>query len=283
MIATSLMAQTSGEIIYTTTINIHAQLRGPRAEQMKQMLPETQSFQQILQFTDTETLFQKYENEEVVDEVEIDDQRARRFMMRMMGAGDGDLYYTNLEEERVVQQRDFLGKMFLIDDEFEELQWKFTGEQKTIKGYVCQKAELVIPEDTTNARPPQKEGDNKDENAQGDRGDRNNRGGRGSRGFRGPKSVVAWFTPQIPVAAGPMQYAQLPGMVLRLEIDGNSNVITAETITLKELADDAIEVPKKGKKVTREEFKTIVQEKIEEMRKERGGRGGGRMIIRNEK
>lgn len=288
-----MFAQTEGEIIYTTTINIHKQLKGDRAEELKKMLPETQSFKQILYFTESATLFKKHEEKTDVKEEDLEGGRGRRMMMRMAGGGQNDQMYVDLEEETVVQKTDFLGKTFLISDDIEERKWKLTKETKKINGYLCYKAIMQIEKKEGKKPKPKakvegetetedkgdesgKKDDAKKEEAKKDDEPQEGRRRRGRRGGwnRGPKSVVAWYTPSIPVAGGPSNFTQLPGMVIQVEIDGTNRVITAEKITLKELEKDAIKKPKKGKKVTREEYRKIVKEKMDEMRKERGGRGG---------
>jgi GLPGLI family protein len=108
-----------------------------------------------------------------------------------------------------------------------------TTEQKKIGGYSCMKAEL---KDTS-------------------------------------RTVVAWFTPQIPVSIGPGGFGQLPGMILEVDIDEGQQVITATVVEMKKLNADKIVKPTKGKEVTREEFEKISEEKMKEMEEEMGGSG----------
>ncbi len=280
LLTTVLIAQTadqvttSGEVTYTTKVNIHKMLKGDRSERMKKMLPEFKTIKQVLYFSETETFFKKMKVKEDVVEGDLEGGRGSRFM-RMMGGSDNDIYYTNLDDETITEQKDFLGKTFLISDEIEPMNWKLSGEQKTINGYVCQKATLVIPKKKEEA--PKKE--NKAKKDKKGKKAKKEAEGRGKRRNRGPKNVVAWFTSQIPVSAGPSKFAQLPGLVVQVEIDGGNTTIIAENISLKNLEKGTIKAPKKGKKVTRAEFKKIQKEKFEEMRKSRGGHGkGGRMF-----
>ncbi|MGB0983790.1 MAG: GLPGLI family protein, partial [Saprospiraceae bacterium] len=245
-------AQMEGEVIYVTTINIHKQLDergGRRAENMKKMLPKTQQIKQVLYFNETESLFKKFVEEKDVDEADIEENRNVNFMMRMMGGGDEDESYTNHDEGTILQKRDFLGKTFLITGEQEERKWKLTGETKKINGYQCMKAELQIEQ------PQKKEKKEKKgkEEKKGEEAKKDDRGSRG-RGFRKPKNIVAWFTTQIPVSVGPKGFDQLPGLVIQVEIGGQDNLITAETINLKSLEKGTIKKPKGGKEVTQEEY-----------------------------
>lgn len=264
-LAVASFAQMEGEVIYVTTVNIHKQLDergGRRAEDLKKTLPKTQKVKQILYFNETESLFKKLIEEKDLAEADVEEDRSARFLRRMMGGDDGDESYTNHDEGTTVQKRDFLGKTFLITGEQEDRKWKLTGETKTINGYQCMKAELQI--DTTQRKDDERGDEKKDE--------KDNR----RRARPAPKSVVAWFTTQIPVSVGPRNFDQLPGLIIQVEIGGEDNMITAETINLKALDKDIIKKPKGGKEVTDEEYKKIVKEKMDEMRKERGGQGGGR-------
>ena len=244
-----------GEVTYLTTINLHKRIRGDRAEEIKKMVPEFQKMKSVLYFTETEMLYHKLEEE--VDVKEEDLQQGRGgFRMRMMGGSADDRFYTNIDEEIVAEKTDFMGKTFLIEGDMKMRQWKLTGEQKTILGYACQKAELVIKVDTTAK---------KEEEGRGRR-----------RGPREPRAVTAWFTTEIPVAGGPRNYHQLPGMVLEVDIDNGNQIILAEAVSLKKLEASTIEKPTEGKKVTREEYRKIQKEKMEEMRKEYGGKGKGK-------
>ena len=134
-----------------------------------------------------------------------------------------------------------MDKLFLVNTDLRTLKWKITGEQDTVAGYTCMKA--VLQNDTNN--------------------------------------VVAWFTPQIPVSAGPKDYGQLPGLVLKLDIRNGKHVYRASSVDLKPLQSDAIVIPTKGKEVTDEEFKQLRRDKMKEMGfgDGHGGHGGDNIQI----
>lgn len=118
-------------------------------------------------------------------------------------------------------------------------QWKLTGNQKMILDFPCQEAVLV---------------------------DAN-------------KKVVAWFTPAIPVSAGPSNYGGLPGLILAVDSEEGKLTISASSVDFSALADNVLVEPKKGKKTTREEFNKINEEKMKEMGAEHG-KDGHQMMIR---
>lgn len=85
--------------------------------------------------------------------------------------------------------------------------------------------------------------------------------------------IIAWFSPQIPIPNGPDRYGNLPGMILKLEIPQLNRVITAKEVSFEEVQDEIV-APKKGKKISDEEFEKIRAEKLAEMRAQYGGKGG---------
>ena len=146
--------------------------------------------------------------------------------------------YINFTDKIKIEQREFMTRTFLITGALEQGNWKLTGNQKMIMEYPCQEATRIAENDT----------------------------------------VSAWFTPAIPVSAGPGNYVNLPGLVLEVNINNGNQIILAQNIDLKEIDNDLITQPKKGKKISQAEFDKIVEEKMKEM----GGavRGGNQAIIR---
>ncbi len=82
----------------------------------------------------------------------------------------------------------------------------------------------------------------------------------------------AWFTPEISVPAGPGE-GGLPGLILVLNIDDGQRSYVAKELSLEAREEGTIKPPKKGKKVSQEEFDKIVAEKMEEMEASSGGNG----------
>jgi len=144
-----------------------------------------------------------------------------------------DQVYTDFKQKKVVEQRDFMSRMFLIEKPFEAPKWKLTGGQKTILGYVCQEA---VIEDSLG-------------------------------------SIKVWFTPQINLPAGPGVFNGFPGMVLGIEADNGNLILMATQIDLSPLPEGTIAKPTEGKKITEEKFRAMVDEKTREMQEQYGGDG----------
>jgi len=79
-------------------------------------------------------------------------------------------------------------------------------------------------------------------------------------------TVTAWFAPQIPVPAGPAEYYGLPGVVLAVERLGET-VLLATSIDLTPPPTELLVRPEAGKKTSPEAFEQIVEEKVEEFKK----------------
>ena len=147
--------------------------------------------------------------------------------------------FTDLKNRKQIEQREFMTRMFLIESDMNASPWKFTGNEKDILGYTCQEA--VLEKDST--------------------------------------KTVAWFTPAIPIPFGPGNYNNLPGLVLAVDIDNGQRVLTALSIDPVPADKSKLVKPKDGKKVTEEEFKAIVDEKMKEMGAEHGGVGKQQHIM----
>jgi len=132
--------------------------------------------------------------------------------------------FTDLKNGSVVEQKEILEKKFLIKDAQKKYNWKITAVQKEIIGYTCQKAILIDKEDT----------------------------------------VIAWFTPQIPVSVGPTVYGQLPGAILEVLSGNGDKKITADKVEFTKINEAELIAPKEGKEVTREKFEKIRQDKLKE-------------------
>lgn len=148
-------------------------------------------------------------------------------------SGGFGIYYSDLKEGRSVNQKDLLGKLFLISGSIEKLDWKLEKETKSIGDYTCFKA--------TRTRISENE----------------------LTGETNETSITAWYTPQIPVAFGPFDYTGLPGLILEIS-DGNSSYLCNQ-IVLNPKNGVKIEPPTKGKKVSKEAFEKIQADKMKEM------------------
>lgn len=202
-------------------------------EQFKDMVPGSQELKMVLLFNNKASIYKNAPADESADNEIHAGDEAGGMQFRMKFDMPENQTYTDVKTGKTTEKRDFMDKKFLIEGKAKRYKWNISAEQKTILDYACQKATF---QDTSG-------------------------------------TIEAWFTSQIPVSAGPASYSGLPGMILEVNIDDGQRIITANSVDMKDLEKKAIEAPKKGKKVSQEEFEAIVEAKTKEMREQYGGDG----------
>ena len=132
--------------------------------------------------------------------------------------------YIDFDAATITQQKELLARMFLVESDLAWPTWKVSGEERTYLGYRILKATTQV--------------DSVD--------------------------VEAWFTPELPVPAGPLLYGGLPGIALIVSIDSGKEVYTATSVELATTVE--IEKPSEGQTISPEEFDQVVAEKADEVR-----------------
>lgn len=237
LLTTALQAQHSeGVITYLESVKLEMDIPEEHREQLAGLLPESQTSDRILIFNQAESIYKEKEGQGD-DVVEAGSESGGMRIKMVMTRPDIQLY-KDLEENKIIQKDEIMGRYFRIAEEMPSFEWKIANESKDILGYTCQKAITSL----------------------------------------GEQPVIAWFAPQIPISNGPMMFGQLPGMILELDIDNGQTTIVATSVDLRALDKGEIEAPDKGKKVSREQFDKIEAEKEAEMAEEYGGDGGRMII-----
>ena len=131
--------------------------------------------------------------------------------------------YFDLKENELIRQVEFMGRLFLVSDDIETRPWKLTNKTTKILDYTCMSAEII----------------------------------------QDGKTVVAYFTSEIPFPIGPDDYFGLPGLVLAVEVDG-ATAFLATSIDLAVPDTSEIAKPGDGKPVSQDKFNMIVQNKVKE-------------------
>lgn len=168
------------------------------------------------------------------------------------------ILFSDLEKNIMLLQGEYLGKRYLISDSIRRLPWRITGETKEVAGYHCQQAVTRRIEIKRYRRASF--GDTTSTYIKAD-----------------TIAIVAWFTTDIPVNAGPEDFAgQLPGLILELNL-GNGGIVYIARSVRAEVDTDKIKPPVKGKKYTAIEFAKEKDRMLKEMylREERIDRGAG--------
>lgn len=225
------------------------------AERLRNSLEKTYT----LRFNQTESI---YKEEEKLEAPAVGGGfRGRGFSGFANNFNPGD-QYKNIKNDKFLQEQEFFGKQFLIDEELPKLEWKIEKESRTIGQYIAFKATAVKKAnlDFTAFRSRSRRVDNAEESEE-----------------ENLITVTAWYTPQIPVNQGPGEYWGLPGLIL--EVNEGRTTILCSKIVINPGEKEDIKIPSKGKKVTKTEYTKIVEKRMEDFRNNfrgRGGRGGFR-------
>ncbi|GAB4155898.1 MAG: GLPGLI family protein [Winogradskyella sp.] len=184
-----------------------------------------------------------YKQEEALDKPNVG--MGGEFQIVSIGGGGGsDVLYKNTKEQRYTEQVDTYGKIFLVKDNLEKIEWQLGSETKYIGEYPCYKAtftkrvkkpRVVVNGDGEEDKEPEME----------------------------ERIVTAWYTPQIPVNHGPDNYQGLPGLILEVH-DGKLTIVCSK-IVLNPKEKVEISEPDKGKEVNQEKYDEIMEKKAKEM------------------
>lgn len=232
-----------GSIVYDRAIKYDFEI--PEAwKEYRDKIPSQSTTTMVLLFSESASLMKEVPVEE--EEAPVTDgigSRAQGMAMRLkMGSTSRSDQETILEtymdqdEGLFAETRDFMSRTFRITGEQPAYAWKLSGEQSEFLGYMVQKATAVQDSST----------------------------------------IDAWFTPEIPVSAGPGLFGGLPGMILVVSVDDERIVYSAKEVDLDGLGDEVIKTPEDGKKVSEEEYEQIVEEKLAELAALKKNRGSDR-------
>jgi len=161
--------------------------------------------------------------------------------------------YKNVKSKMNIQQQELYGKRFIVKDSLLNINWQLSAETKVIGAYTCFRANALIPNKDLYWFNFEWD-DLKDQN----------------ENQVELTQVEAWYTLQIPVPHGPLEYSGLPGLIL--EVSANNTTILCSKIVLNPKETIKINIPNKGDEVSKNEYKTIVKKKMKEFRENRMGR-----------
>lgn len=250
--ATTLTAQQKeGKVVYERTMQMQIQINDN--DHLSSMMPKTRTDKFEMSFGNNQSLYKHVDEEQQNDEF-----GGGGMQIKMVAPGMDDITYCNYDKSGKTEQRELFGKKFLVSDSLRKLNWKMSDDTKTIAGYTCRKAVAQ-----RSSKRMQMNMDN---------------GVMEKKEINDTSHIVAWFTMDIPVSAGPEVPGQLPGLILALDINDGKMTYVATSVSQKvDLA--AIKEPSKGKKVTPDEFNVERNKMMDEMQKNNQG-GNGRQVIR---
>ncbi|MCB0715354.1 MAG: GLPGLI family protein [Chitinophagaceae bacterium] len=250
---TSLFAQApQGKITYQRTVKLVFSFAGMNG--MEQEMPKTKTDNYTLVFGNHQSLWKQAESG--FDDEGGNFTSSNGAQVRIMVAGNNNVLFTDLAQKKTVEKKEFLGKIFIVDDSITNLQWKITGDTKMILNMPCMKATAIklskkVNMDMDNGKMTRTEVDD-------------------------TAHIEAWFTTAIPESVGPAQFqGQLPGAILAMNINDGEQTFKAVQYD-KEANLKDIKEPKGKNHYTADDFKKERQKMIEEMNK--NNQGGDRVI-----
>ena len=219
----------------STTMAANPGIQKQLEVQMRKMFQKTY----ILDFTKSESMFKQKQE---LDGPKVPKSNGAIIMIGGM-AGGTDVLYKNIKEKRMANKTDLMGKIFLIKDNLVSYDWELTGETKNIGNYTCYKAVFEKEEESIEIKMI--DGEVKEE-----------------KGIK-KRTIIAWYTTDIPISNGPKNYGGLPGLILEVN-DGNETIMCSELVLNPSKTID-IKEPTKGKQVSRKKFSEISLEKTKAM------------------
>lgn len=212
----------SGTVTYEVTTKLEFNFEGEMAQRMRD-LPKERKMEYLLYISPEASMYERKEIDVNTGTNPMGDQRRG---MRMMMNDPKNKVFIDLKKGEVIEQREFMTRMFLIKGDMPETEWKITGNQKMIMELLCIEATHTDTAGTL---------------------------------------TRAWFTPAIQIQSGPGKYCNLPGLVLEVDENNGRRVLTVSSIDRNAPPDEVFKKPREGKKVTQEEYHAIVAEKMKEM------------------
>ncbi|MEI6265699.1 MAG: GLPGLI family protein [Sphingobacteriia bacterium] len=159
-----------------------------------------------------------------------------KYMMWGGKPSETDGVVTDLQTQTISSQKDIFENTYLIKDSVRNLEWKISDETREIAGFECRKAVTKICDSVY---------------------------------------VVAFYTDQIPVSAGPESFGGLPGLILGLAVPRLYTTWFATKLELVEPSMAQLNPNQKGKKVNRQQMLAELQKGLKDWGKE----GAQRMWI----
>ncbi|MBT8397069.1 MAG: GLPGLI family protein, partial [Gemmatimonadetes bacterium] len=221
LLPVTVSAQQQGVILFDRQVQYGFEVpedlkNRPQLKEMLDAMPPAHFASLLLLFDESASLLTPVPEPE--PEVAVSDApRAAGLVMRLkMGSSsrsDQEEFldtYVRYEDGMIAETRDFMTRQFLLTGTRPAYQWKLTGEQSEFLGYAVQKATAV----------------------------------------QDSSMIEAWFTPEIPVPAGPGPYGGLPGMILSVSVNDGQTLYSATEVKLETVDASAIKAPVDGDQVS---------------------------------
>lgn len=216
------------------------QMNSEMHQQMMAMMKKQFEKTHILTFNKEESMFKEDEK--------LGAPQRHGMVMVMVETGGSGVMYKNTKEKRYTNQNESFSKLFLIQDKLESINWELGSETKNIGDYTCYKATFKRGVEVLHSGISVNVNKDLEEDAKPEMKE---------------ITVTAWYTPKIPVNAGPSEYHGLPGLILEVS-DGTTTMMCSKVVLNPEKTIE-IKEPTKGKKITQEKYDVMMEKKMKEM------------------
>lgn len=184
--------------------------------------------------------------------------------------------YKNVKTNSQIQNQEFYGKKFLVKDKLQPIEWKLGKESKQIGSYMCFKATASVPTndltwysfswDKLRKKERQAADSTNVDSMVAESSEEN------TEDLIDMTEIEAWYTPQIPVGHGPLEYWGLPGLIL--EVSAGNTTILCSKIVMNPEEKAKIEAPNKGEEINKADYQETISKKMQQFRDNRGRRRG---------
>ncbi len=245
-ITTNVMAQDfQGFAIYKSHRKVDIKLD---STQMNSEMHQRMMDMMKKQFEKTYNLSFNREESVFKEEERLEAPQPQGMVMVMVESGGSDIMYKNTKEKRYTNQNESFSKLFLIQDKLKDFNWELGDETKNIGDYTCYKATFKREVEVS-------------QNGISINGDKDL--DKDVKPEMKEITVTAWYTPEIPVNAGPAEYFGLPGLIL--EVSDGTTIMMCSKVVLNPKKSLSIEEPTKGKKITQKKYDVMMEKKMKEM------------------
>jgi GLPGLI family protein len=238
----------TGKAIYKTSSKSSFKIsseNNPRIDDkvQKELRKHIQKMNQKIFILEFNKYSSTYKQKVIVSTPKLKVSGVKTMVTSFVGSNSADIYYKNVQENRFANQTEIMGKRFLVKDNLTSYNWELSSETKNIGTYTCYKASFSKELDKVEISI--KDGETVKNKSK--------------------ETIVttAWYTPQVSVSNGPVNYQGLPGLILEVN-DGKKTTVCAEII-LNSSQKSKIEEPKKGKVVSQKKFTKIQKQKSDEL------------------
>lgn len=262
---------TQGTIVYEHTTQMRRNLVGLDPS-IANRIPQVRTQRYELFFNTQNSLYRKIEDDEVNNGFGGGEGGGNfRVITRGGPQGGGATHlFRNLSNRTSVQEVEVGDDTYLLQDTLKAVgmmesvpdsvrrtrgKLKLQADSvKTIAGYRCQRASMAVEQRAMSSAQRENMRKQMEEMRSGamSSAPRSN-----SFNMQGDSvytsETVFWYTTEIPVQAGPALFGNMPGMVMRVEVNGGRSVWTAIEVK-PTLRDKDLKEPSRGKRITKAEY-----------------------------